>query len=442
MMDGTALLFNFPDATDLEEVSQKLIRMRKTRCQYLVYYGSLDPKKIIEKAGITKKWMNHEMSNFEYLMQLNALSGRSYKDLTQYPVFPWIISDLKSDVLNMKNPKQFRDLSKTIGSLGSDQRINCFVERFDSADPFNPVPKYHFGSHYSSPAIILQYLIRLAPFTQGAIQLQSGKFDLADRLFSSLEESYKGATDEISDVRELIPEFYYLPEFLLNFERLDFGKTQLGVRIDNVECPKWSKVNPYRFVALLRQALESEIVSKAIHNWIDLIFGYKQKGKEAEKALNVFYHLTYEDEVDLKILDDPTTKISYESQIVHFGQTPSQLFLKPHPARLPIDSIVNYKYIADPMADIRVYRPPGKKNKTEKGPGITLEERALLKMKIINESRMIGIRKDGSISYYKWWSAVSNPEFGNNIPFKCGIEKEKAINLGKGKSKDFEINNF
>lgn len=45
-----------------------------------------------------------------------------------------------------------------------------------------------------------------------------------------------------------------------------------------------------------RQALESDHVSAHLHEWIDLIFGYKQKGPEAEKALNVFYYCCYEGE--------------------------------------------------------------------------------------------------------------------------------------------------
>jgi hypothetical protein len=31
----------------------------------------------------------------------------------------------------------------------------------------------------------------------------------------------------------------------------------------------------------------------SIQNWIDLIFGYKQKGKIAKDNLNLFYYLTY-----------------------------------------------------------------------------------------------------------------------------------------------------
>ena len=53
----------------------------------------------------------------------------------------------------------------------------------------------------------------------------------------------------------------------------------------------------------------------------------------AEEAVNVFYHYTYEGNVDIDAVTDPAMKASILAQINHFGQTPKQLFQKPHVKR-------------------------------------------------------------------------------------------------------------
>ena len=57
------------------------------------------------------------------------------------------------------------------------------------------------------------------------------------------------------------------------------GNLDDGRVLGDVELPPWAS-NPHEFVRINRQALESEFVSCQIHQWIDLIFGYKQKGKQ------------------------------------------------------------------------------------------------------------------------------------------------------------------
>ena len=46
---------------------------------------------------------------------MNTIAGRTYNDLSQYPVFPWILADYESDELDLSNPAVFRDLSRPIG---------------------------------------------------------------------------------------------------------------------------------------------------------------------------------------------------------------------------------------------------------------------------------------------------------------------------------------
>jgi hypothetical protein len=49
-----------------------------------------------------------------YINNLNYL-GRTFNDLSQYPVFPWVIADYTSDELDLNNEKIYRDFSKPIG---------------------------------------------------------------------------------------------------------------------------------------------------------------------------------------------------------------------------------------------------------------------------------------------------------------------------------------
>ncbi|KAI8602080.1 hypothetical protein EDD21DRAFT_372860 [Dissophora ornata] len=288
-------------------------------------------------ADITAKWEKHDISNFQYLMHLNTMAGRTYNDLTQYPVFPWILADYTSEELDLTNPKTFRDLSRPMGAQTPD-REKDFNDRYHTWDGGDDrTPPFHYGTHYSSAMIVCSYLIRLEPFTQEYLKLQGGQFDHADRLFHSIGKSWVSASQKtMSDVRELIPEFFYLPEFLMNTNGFNFGSLQTtGEQIDHVKMPPWAKDDPKIFIEKHREALECDYVSAHLHEWIDLIFGYKQQGPESVRAVNVFHHMSYEGAIDLDTIDDHIQKSATIGIIHNFGQTPRQLFKKPHGPRLP-----------------------------------------------------------------------------------------------------------
>ncbi|KAI8092540.1 uncharacterized protein BX664DRAFT_259855 [Halteromyces radiatus] len=286
---------------------------------------------------LTQKWERREITNFQYLMYINAIAGRSYNDLTQYPVFPWILADYTSEKLDLDKPETFRDLSKPMGAQTAERRDE-FQDRYRQWGETNdPAPAFHYGTHYSSAMIVCSFLIRLEPFTQHYLKLQGGTFDHADRLFDSVGKAWESASEKnMGDVRELIPEFFCLPEFLENVNKFNFGTKQgTGETIDSVTLPPWASNDPKIFIQRHREALESDYVSQNLHHWIDLIFGYKQQGKAAIDALNVFHHVSYEGAVDLDAITDTVEKTATIGIINNFGQTPRQLFKKPHPARSP-----------------------------------------------------------------------------------------------------------
>uniref|UniRef100_A0A5F8HIN1 Neurobeachin-like protein 2 n=1 Tax=Monodelphis domestica TaxID=13616 RepID=A0A5F8HIN1_MONDO len=281
-----------------------------------------------------QKWVHREISNFEYLMQLNTIAGRTYNDLSQYPVFPWILQDYTSETLDLNDPSVFRDLSKPIGVVNS-KHAQLVREKYESfEDPTGTTDKFHYGTHYSNAAGVMHYLIRMEPFTSLHIQLQSGRFDCSDRQFHSVAAAWQARLESPADVKELIPEFFYFPDFLENQNGFDLGSLQLtNERVGDVVLPRWARSRE-DFIHQHRKALESEHVSAHLHEWIDLIFGCKQRGPAAVEALNVFYYCTYEGAVDLDAVADETERKALEGIISNFGQTPCQLLKEPHPPRL------------------------------------------------------------------------------------------------------------
>ncbi|KAK9819324.1 hypothetical protein WJX74_006280 [Apatococcus lobatus] len=295
----------------------------------------------------TRDWVNGKVSNFDYLMHLNREAGRSLKDLTQYPVFPWVIADYHSKTLDLTDPSTFRDLSKPIGALNA-KRLAEFRERFrelkkmadmstarrtPGAPPPLEFPPFLYGCHYSTPGYVVYYLMRRNP--ELMLRLQNGRFDAPDRLFWSIQDTWKSVTTFPTDVKELIPEFYSTdPSFLTVSETADFGQRSSGARVGNVDLPPWA-TDAADFVGKLAEALESPPVSRALHKWIDLIFGFKNAGAAAEEANNVFHYLTY-DHIALEQLDKEESlriKEALRVQMMEFGRTPRQLFSKPHPKR-------------------------------------------------------------------------------------------------------------
>ena len=115
-------------------------------------------------------------------------------------------------------------------------------------------PLFHYGTHYSCAAYILYYLMRLETFLRLALSLQGGKFDVSDRLFHNIGSSWSSASSEnLQDVRELISEFFYPADFLLNSNIFDVGTTQLGKSVHGLTLPARVDGDPKQFIRIHRQ---------------------------------------------------------------------------------------------------------------------------------------------------------------------------------------------
>lgn len=256
---------------------------------------------------LTQLWRDGKLTNFDYLTCLNKLAGRSFNDLMQYPVFPFVLSNYTSETLDLNSIDNFRKLKRPMAIQNEDREAN-FINNYQiSQTPSltegtcGMTKPYHYGNHYSNSATVLHFLVRLPPFTQMLIQYQDNNFDQPDRTFHSISNTWQLITrDSNTDFKELIPEFFFLPEMFINIENLQLGRKQNNELVDDVKLPLWCPNSDARLFTLIhRQALESPHVSENLHHWIDLIFGYKQTGKAAVEAINVFHPATYYGEIDL-----------------------------------------------------------------------------------------------------------------------------------------------
>ena len=57
-------------------------------------------------SSVVEKWVQGEISNFDYLMYLNTLSGRRVNNVNFHPIMPWVIDFRESN-------GGWRDLTKS-----------------------------------------------------------------------------------------------------------------------------------------------------------------------------------------------------------------------------------------------------------------------------------------------------------------------------------------
>ena len=356
----------------------------------------LKAKKKNKKIKLSKRiemWKNWEISNFEFLMWLNIYGNRSYNDISQYPVFPWVLGSyedpLKSKVFaptkakkqkkgnipnintNINEPGSdsddddldweiidgetefdytYRDLTLPMGMLELNKegtkRKELFMEMYETlkSDPDSESKPFLYGSNYSNPMYVCNFMMRLFPFSHIAIELQGNRFDNPERLFISVKNSFFNSITQKTDVRELIPEFFYFPEIFLNLNKLKLGQLEDGTIVDNISTPCYD--NPYNFVMTMRTVLENEKVSKLLQNWVDLIFGYKVRGKEAELANNLFTEKSYQENINIKEEENKESTLRQ----VEFGLIPTQILNKACSKRHKKQNMLKGKEIFDSTA--------------------------------------------------------------------------------------------
>ena len=295
-----------------------------------------------------EKWTKWEISTLKMLMIINFYANRSFNDINQYPVFPWIITYYNKEEVPNPPDIKIRPLGTPMGMLDFTEealeRKKSFlstwglVENKEDDEDFD-----RYRSHYSTSLYITYYLVRVFPFSSMRIELQGKNFDDPNRLFNSLSESFNCALTQKSDVRELTPEFFYFPEMFYNINKLNLGEiknreTKIEEPVNDIKMPKWADYDAFIFINKHRMLLESSEVNEKINEWFNIIFGSKQKGSAAKKIGNLFIRQSYENFYETYNKSEKKDKI-YFCRMVEFGVTPHQIFKNDTSKRM------NYNYL-------------------------------------------------------------------------------------------------
>jgi hypothetical protein len=214
-------------------------------------------------------WVNRKLSNFSYLMKLNQFSGRTFDSFVQYPMLP-----------NVMRPRNFEL----------------------PIQPLCTEPPWDAGS------VEVDRLFRESPLTPYTIRRSLRQlFPFAEWMESPIK-----SLDDLSGSE--FPADFFFQSRIFEIPGFEFPKTA-GSALS--------------LIYKIRRVLESEEVTTVLHHWIDLIFGYSQRGEFAKQKGNIFHPWI---SAPLERID----KVRLEEQfgvMNLFGVMPTQLFESPHPPR-------------------------------------------------------------------------------------------------------------
>lgn len=108
--DAPSALFSFRRETDRDRCRQALLQQPALGSDVDGGAAALQAAAgILEGSGawlpaVTAAWRSGRLDNFSYLLFCNLAAGRSFNDLAQWPVFPWVLTDYSSQHLDLDDP--------------------------------------------------------------------------------------------------------------------------------------------------------------------------------------------------------------------------------------------------------------------------------------------------------------------------------------------------
>ncbi len=215
--------------------------------------------------SLAQRWVSGQLSNFDYLMILNHLAGRCMYDPNHHPIMPWV-TDFSSPV------SHYRDLTKSKYRLTKgDSQLDLTYDAYgDVKDPLQV--SHHIAEVLSD---ITYYVYKARRIAKSVLCTHVRARWVPHEYPVSMERIQEWSPDEC------IPEFFTDPEIFQSIHS----------DLPDLQFPSWAD-SAADFVEKHQKILEGDYVSRNLHHWIDVTFGYKVRLSEhcpyAAEVLLVF----------------------------------------------------------------------------------------------------------------------------------------------------------
>ena len=316
--NGKSYFFNFFRTENVKnafnyfnEINQKLL---KKKLPSFIFNTNNNEEDIKKKCQLFHKG---KISNYKYLLYLNKYSTRTYNDLSQYPVFPWLVKEfekieeiltkIQNNELNQNNYLNYlRDMRYPISMQNEEKRKEAKMKFLYDAKSTNfPC---HLGTHYSTEAYTLYYLMRNNPYGKNLIKLQNYKLEDPNRIFINFTE-IEDILSVSNDNREIIPDFFCYFDYYCNLNCYFYGIRTSNTFIDDfILKSNLSEYNNHisSYVESMfdcKILLNSSFISSILSKWVNIIFGKKQIPKKEEsipECCNIYNKSAYEQKVNFE----------------------------------------------------------------------------------------------------------------------------------------------
>ena len=351
LKDGKSYYFNLYSKKSLLYFYEEIEKLKNEENDFIVIK---EPITFFIHNRFKEDWIDNKISTYQYLLFINKFASRSFNDINQYPIFPWIFLSSKHDSYKKKETlPSFRELAYPMSIKKDEDKLDALMF-YDSS--YQEKPKYpaHYRLHYSTSGYLITYLVRISPFTEEQIRFQNNQFDSPSRQINSIDEILH-ILESSHDNRELIPEYFTSMEFLLNSNYVNFGyRLNDKVMINDIQCPDkyFNSISQYIYFNRLMLNIKSHYEQinipafkqeLKISEWIDLIFGCDQWDEIPKRnKFNIFGKYSYKQNINFNNILEKYEEKGYDnkkiinkiegkkSKIINFGQCPEVLFKSKH----------------------------------------------------------------------------------------------------------------